>query len=723
MKKGTLISYCLILASFLSIRAQEDIKLFNYWTYYSDIENVLYKHFCDEAFAQLESRRTEIGRIHSKEEWLERQSAVRNRLLEIIGPFPEKTPLNVQVAGIIQRDGYRIEKIIYESMPGYYVSGALYIPGGIIGKAPAIFYACGHSVDGFKSSTYQHIIINLVKKGFIVLTIDPMGQGERYEYWEEEKGRLRFSVPDHEHSYAGAQCILNGYSLARYFIWDVIRGIDYMLTRTEVDPNRLGMTGRSGGGNITAYLGALDTRILAAAPECYITDYEHILKSIGPQCAEQNLFQMIARGLDHADLIELRAPKPTLIISTTRDFFSIQGARNSYSEAMGIYNVLGAEKMLTMVEDDAVHESTRKNRETMYAFFQEHLSNPGSSDDINVDVPTPEELQVSLTGLITTSFNGNSVYTLNNAIAKQTIEAREYSGFILEDYLDRIPMAAASNSGFVYPDQFGMPVFSGRILKQGFAIEKYLLPGSGNYVLPALMLRPVPDPGKGAILVLHTEGMDYAYHHENLVQALASQGYTVLLMDLPGIGSMGPGYLQGDSYIDSISYNQWFAAVLTGKSFVGLRAGDIIRGIHFLDENTGGSGNIPAIAFGPLGSDLLHSALFEPAISRVCIFRMFLSFEEIVRTRFYNPEFIPFSVPGAIGESDLPDLIAGLCPRKVLIVDPLSGNGSPVDASETEASMRLPLRVYSEKSVPGRLEWFCHLDETNMLPYLIRWLE
>jgi hypothetical protein len=102
---------------------------------------------------------------------------------------------------------------------------------------------------------------------------------------------------------------------------------------------------------------------------------------------------------------------------------------------------------------------------------------------------------------------------------------------------------------------------------------------------------------------------------------------------------------------------------------------------------------------------------------------MFLSFEEIVRTRFYNPEFIPFSVPGAIGESDLPDLIAGLCPRKVLIVDPLSGNGSPVDASETEASMRLPLRVYSEKSVPGRLEWFCHLDETNMLPYLIRWLE
>jgi hypothetical protein len=723
MKKGILISFSLILASFLSIRAQEDIKLFNYWTYYSDIENVLYKHFCDVAVQQLEARRSEIGRIHSKEKWLERQSGVRSKLSEMTGPFPEKTPLNVQVVGIVRRDGYRIEKIIYESMPGYYVSGALYIPDGITGKAPAIFYACGHTLEGFKAPTYQHIIINLVKKGFIVFTIDPMGQGERYEYWDEENGRPRFPVPDHEHSYAGAQCILTGYSIARYFIWDVIRGIDYMLSRPEVDPDGLGMTGRSGGGNITAYLGALDPRILAAAPECYITDYEHLFKSIGPQCAEQNLFQMIGRGLDHADLIELRAPKPTLIVSTTRDFFSIQGTRNSYSEAMGIYKALGAEKMLAMAEDDAGHESTRKNREAMYAFFQEQLSNPGSPDDITVDIPAPEELSISPTGQLSTSFHGHSVQTLNSAIAKQTVEDREHSGFFLENYLDRIPMAAAGNSGFVYPDQFGMPVFSGRILKPGFAIEKYLLPGSGNYMLPALMLKPVTDSGKGSILALHTKGMNHAYHNEKLVQDLVIKGYTVLLMDLPGIGSMGPGYLQGDSYIDSISYNQWFAAVLTGNSFVGLRAGDIIRGVHFLKENTGGSGSISAIAFGPIGSDLLHGTLFEPVITRVCIFRIFLSFEEIVHTRFYNPEFIPFSVPGAIGESDLPDLIAGLCPRKVLLVDPVSGNGSPVDASWTEASMRLPLRVYSEKGVPGRLEWIYHLDETKILPYLIKWLE
>jgi dienelactone hydrolase len=723
MKKGTLISCSLILASFLPLRAQEDLRLFNYWTYYSDIENVLYKHFCDVAFEQLDSRRSEIGRIHTREEWLERQASVRSRLSEMIGPFPEKTPLHVQDMGIIPRDGYRIEKIIYESMPDYYVSGALYVPDGITGRAPAIFYACGHSEDGFRFTTYQHIIINLVKKGFIVFTIDPMGQGERYEYWDEENGRPVFPVPDHQHSYSGAQCILAGYSLGKYFIWDVIRGIDYMLSRPEVDPDRLGITGRSGGGNISAYLGAVDPRILAAAPECYLTDYEHILKTVGPQCAEQNLYQMIARGLDHADLIELRAPKPTLIISTTRDNFSIQGTRNSYSEAREMYRALGAEKMLAMVEDDAVHTSTRKNREAMYAFFQEQLENPGSSEDIEVDVPAPEDLRVSPTGQLATSFSGQSVYTLNSAVAKRTVEAGEHSGLSLEDHLDRIPKEAAVNSGFIYPDAFGTPVFSGRYLKPGSAIEKYLIPGSGDYMLPAVMLRPVPATGKGGILVLHSGGMDHAYRQENLVQELAGQGYTVLLMDLPGIGSMGPGYLQGDSYIDSISYNQWFAAVLAGKSFVGLRAEDIIRGVHFLVEHTGGSDNITALAFGPLGSDLLHAALFEPAITRVCMFRMFLSYEEIVHTRYYDPAFIPFSVPGAIGTSDLPDLIAGLCPRSVLLVDPLSGSGSPADASATEASMRLPLRVYSAEGVPGRLEFIYRMDEADMLPGLIRWLE
>ncbi|MFT7162311.1 MAG: dipeptidyl aminopeptidase/acylaminoacyl peptidase, partial [Bacteroidia bacterium] len=214
--------------------AQKELDFFNYWQYYSDNENALYKHFSKIAFDQLENRRLEVSQLTTKEDWLERQSKVKNKLMEMIGPFPDKTPLNARVVDVIKKEGYRIEKIIYQSRPGYYVTSALYIPNKAKQKSPSIFYACGHTVEGFRAGTYQHIIVNLVKKGFVVFTIDPMGQGERFEYWDEKTGQSKFPIPDHEHSYPGAQCLLAGYSTGNNFIWDGIRGVDYMLTRKEI---------------------------------------------------------------------------------------------------------------------------------------------------------------------------------------------------------------------------------------------------------------------------------------------------------------------------------------------------------------------------------------------------------------------------------------------------------------------------------------------------------
>ncbi len=704
----------LFLFIFIPVQAQDDVALFNYWQYYSDIENSLYKHFCSVAFEQLESRKREISGLKTKTDWLERQSLVREKLSKIIGPFPEKTPLNAKVTGILPRDGYSIEKIIYEPIPGYYVTGALYIPEGIKEKAPAIFYACGHSVDGFRADIYQYICINLVKKGFVVFTIDPMGQGERYEYWDPEKEEPRFPIPDHEHSYAGAQCLISGYSTARYFIWDVIRGIDYLLTREEVDPDRIGMTGRSGGGNLTAYLGALDDRILATAPECYITGYEYIYKSIGPQCAEQNLYKMISEGLDHADFIEARAPKPTMMITTTRDFFSIQGARESYAESSRMYHALGAEDKLIMVEDDTVHRSTKKNREAMYAFFQKYLENPGSPEDLNVEVLSQEKLRVTQTGQVVTSLEGQSVFSLNRSEVQNQVESLEINRADHVRHLEKLKSVAARHSGFEYPDKFGEPVFSGRYVNPEYHLEKYLLEGSGDYVIPVVLLLPADRTTNEIILILDSEGMEHAVNQDSLAHDLLAEGYSVLLADLPGIGSMGPGYLKGDSYIDSTSFNQWFAAVLAGKSNVGLRAGDIVRIAHFAKNSTHEFSGISALATGPLCSELLHAATFEQNINKICLIKPFLSYADIATTRFYEAEYIPFTVPGAIGEYDLPDLVAGLCPRRVIILEPLSGDGLIADEAKAKNSMLFPSMVYSEKGVPGNFNLVSGLDDQTV---------
>ncbi|MCK5699922.1 MAG: acetylxylan esterase, partial [Cyclobacteriaceae bacterium] len=282
----------LLLFFFLMIhipaQSQDDVNLFDYWKYYSDVENSMYKTSCSHAFLQLQERKAAIAKLQTKSDYLERQETVKEKLLRIVGPLPDKTPLNAQITGVIKKKDYRIEKVIYESMPGYYVTAALFIPKKLKGKAPAVIYASGHTVNGFRSETYQHIIINLVKKGFVVLAFDPIGQGERLQYYNEKEGKSRFG-PTTEHSYPGAQCYISGYSPTLYFIWDGIRCVDYLLSRKEVDPERIGMTGRSGGGTQTAYTAAIDDRILAAAPECFITSMEYVLKSIGPQDAEQNL--------------------------------------------------------------------------------------------------------------------------------------------------------------------------------------------------------------------------------------------------------------------------------------------------------------------------------------------------------------------------------------------------------------------------------------------------
>src|SRR5690606_25312364 len=142
-----------------------------------------------------------------------------------------------------------------------YVSATLYLPEGQRGAAPAILYCSGHNILGYRSDTYQHVIINLVKKGFVVLAFDPIGQGERLQYYDPVSKASTIGGPTREHAYSSMQLLLTGNNLVNYMVWDGIRAIDFLCSRKEVDQNRIGVTGRSGGGTQSAYLGAVDERV------------------------------------------------------------------------------------------------------------------------------------------------------------------------------------------------------------------------------------------------------------------------------------------------------------------------------------------------------------------------------------------------------------------------------------------------------------------------------
>src|SRR5690606_744155 len=313
----------------------------------------------------LDARKEQVSQLNTVADWQQRQTQIKNSIWEVLGEFPEKTPLNARTLNTVKKLGYTMENIVYESLPGFYVTASLFIPDKTQKKAPAILFCSGHSGIAYRRDVYQLPLLNLVKKGFVVLAIDPIGQGERLQYFDADEGVSKIGSSTKEHSYPAPQTALLGQSVARYFTWDGIRGIDYLVSRKEVDPKRIGVHGLSGGGTQTAYIAALDERVAAAAPACYISSFKRLMESIGVQDGEQNYYHGIKRGIDHADFIEARAPKPTLIMANTADFFSIEGVYETMEELKPVYDIFGKPDNLEFVEDDHGHGYTQKTREAM----------------------------------------------------------------------------------------------------------------------------------------------------------------------------------------------------------------------------------------------------------------------------------------------------------------------------------------------------------------------
>ena len=266
-------------------------------------------------------RKRVIDAISTRQEVLDRQKMVVAELWKMLGGPLDRTPINARVTGTVQRPGYRIEKVRFESRPRLYVTANLYVPAGT-GRRPAILSPLGHSVNGKAWPSYQRLFSNLARKGYVVLAYDPFGQGERIEYPGSRPGQSVLGGGTSEHEYAGRRLILLGANFGLFRAWDGIRGIDYLLTRAEVDPERIGCCGQSGGGTLTQFLAALDSRIGVAVVSMGNTENlveENVEPPGSADDAEQNIVPALARGIDRADLLYAFAPKPLLVTITLHD--------------------------------------------------------------------------------------------------------------------------------------------------------------------------------------------------------------------------------------------------------------------------------------------------------------------------------------------------------------------------------------------------------------------
>ncbi len=679
----------------------EDLSVLSGWVEWSGAATHLQRQLNAEAFRLLESRNKKILGLTSAEAWRARQAQVRTILQEIVGPFPEKSPLNARVLGTVQKVGYTIEKVVFESRPGLYVTGCLFLPSQRGEKLPAILNVIGHTDIAFRAPSYQQLILNLVRKGFIVFAVDPIGQGERLQYYDPELRRSLVGGSTAEHSYFGKQCFLSGSSAARYFAWDGIRAIDYLVSRPEVDPERIGLTGISGGGTQTSYIGALDDRVAAAAPTCYIAGFRRLLESIGPQDAEQNLNEGLLRGIDHADYLEVRAPRPTMVVSTTRDFFSIQGARETYEEAKVAFRMLGKEENLSMVEDDFVHGYTKKTREAIYRFFQQFLRNPGNPEDEELEALPAVDLTVTKTGQVSDSLGGESVFSINRVETKRIVARIEESRRNLPTHLERVKNDARRITGFHSPEAPQRVVFRGREVRPGYAVEKYALGGNEGVPLPVLLLLPETGSNHRALIYLHPQGKSAAADPGGEMEQLLRKGYAVLAPDLAGVGELG-----------QVNDATAFLGVLTGRSIVGLRAEDVVRCVRYLQSRRDINGSdIGAVARGGLAVPLLHAAAFEEAIKKIALIEPLVSWESVAMNRYYSMDAGAL-IANVLTAYDLPDLAAALAPRRLALIDVVDQLQKPVRAELMQSSFDVARRSYAERraneslsirsSAPGR---------------------
>ena len=704
-------------------KEEENLNVFRQWIKWNNPGSMSLNHLTRQAEVYYHTRDKQIARLRTKSDWQKRQQFVKDKLKEIIGPFPKKEALNPEITGIIHKEGYRVEKVIYESVPGFYETGCLYIPDNLKGKAPAILNVFGHDQASFREEYYQVIITNLVKKGMIVFAIDPLGQGEHVQYYDPE---IKFSAIGYsviEHEYMGNVSFLSGVSPAKYFIWDGIRAIDYLLTRKEVDPERLGATGFSGGGTVSAYLGAFDERLKVVVPCSWPLTFQTQLETKGIQDAENTLIHGLTNGITFEDLIEVRSPKPTLMAFTTRDEnMAFQGARDALWEAKKVYTAFGRENNLQLVEDDAKHALTPKIRLAIYAFFQKHFNIPGNPAEEKTDLPTVKELTVTPTGQVATSKGGKMIFDLNKTESEKLIKNLEQSRKNMVSHLKKVKIEAKQISGYMIPstDKDG-PFINGRYQRSGYTVQLDAIAGeSEEYAIPILLFKPDDNLKRPAIIYLHSKGKITDAEPGGEIEKLVKNGYIVAAADVLGVGEIKNTATRGDA--------EGYTAVLIGRSMVGIQAGDIVRVVNYLKRQSNVDPlKIGAIAYNEMCLPLVHAAAFESSINNITLIGSLISFQSIVMNKFHkigitkrpnsdywHPVEVDFSwgIASVLTAYDLPDLVGSIVPRRVVLADLRDQMLEPAPTELINREMEFPLSVYA-KQAPGKLKILDKIDDLN----------
>src|SRR5262245_48040441 len=321
----------------------------------------------------------------NKDAWQKRRTALRSAMFAAMGPFPEKPcDLDPKILGTLNRGKYRIEKLVFQSRTDVWVTANAYVPTGPK-KSPAVLVVHGHWAGARRDPVVQARCLGLAQLGFVVLAVDAFGSGERYP--EPARGTYHGAL-------YGSTLWPVGQTLLGMQVYDNRRAVDYLLTRTDVDGTKIGITGASGGGNQSMYAGSMDERIGAVVPVCSVGNYQSYLKAA---CCVCEVLPGALRFTEEGDVLGLVAPRALLVINASRDAiqFSPTEAERSIDRAKRIFTLSGVRENLKHVIFESAHDYNKPMREAMYGWMKKHLKAEGDGrpvEEPTIAVEKPEDL-------------------------------------------------------------------------------------------------------------------------------------------------------------------------------------------------------------------------------------------------------------------------------------------------------------------------------------------
>ena len=640
--------------------------------------------------------------------WHAARLEARRRLYQNLGldPLPPRiSGAPPRLVGRLERDGYAIERLVLETRPNFFMPIHLYLPEGIPLPAPAILYAPGHwMINGKSEPDIQSCCIGLVKQGFVVLAFDPIGQGERGASFAEHGRR---------------DLLLSGLSQEGLMAWESMRAIDYLLTRPEVDGNRIGMTGASGGGLNTIYTSAADERIAVVVPVCYVTSFSRFFRAMrdlnwnnaGDLC---NQVPNVIRDAEMGGLCGLIHPRPLLVINGWLDpQFPVAGAQEVIDQVKDLYGIID-DRRLRLTAINADHGYDQEMRQAAYGWFAHWLQGRGDGKPLpepplTLEPPESPELKC----FVDTPSIGSmtALRQLSRATARHWRKQTEFADADKSSLRQRLSECLGVHAPA--DAQVGLETPQAALEQAGIRSERHLLRPEPNLITPAFATRPSEAAPQRVFLFACDEGK-LAEPGPALIERVLSMRSAVLAVDPRGIGETTPlparpmtlatldGKIAEFPTLPgfTLEFEAATDALMLGRSLLGAQISDLLFAVRYA-RRLYPEASVAIVGSGPrMALAALFAAALDESISSAWVDRLLPSLHLLVEE---DEQVFPITayVYGILRLADVPQVAGLIAPRALAITRPIGARLQDLPTGTAQRLLEWTVEMYHQFDAPA----------------------